>query len=97
MTPTQATDLERREYLSDMPERWRGVSQKLWKEPNLEMVALALRDLDLASALGNNGFTGAFYKAFSSLVLPQQLAGFFKERRMDNHLFSVQKIWKSGC
>ena len=66
MTPTQATDQERRDYLSDMLERWRGVSERSWKEPNLDMVALALRDLDPASAAGYDGFTRAFYKAFSS-------------------------------
>ena len=37
------------------------------------MVALALRDLDPASAPGNDGFTGAFYKAFSSHFSPTLL------------------------
>ena len=70
MTPTQATDQERRDYPFGMPERRRGASEKLWREPTLDMVALALRDLDPASALGNDWFTGAFYKAFSSHFSP---------------------------
>ena len=53
-----------------MPERWRGVSKKLRKEPNLDMVALALRDLDPASAPGHDGITRAFYNAFSSHFFP---------------------------
>ena len=70
MMPTQATDQERRYYLSDMPERWRGVLEKLWKEPNLDIVALALKEFDPASAPGDDGFTEAFYKAFSSHFTP---------------------------
>ena len=148
-----------------MPERWRGVSEKLWKEPNLHMVALALRELDPALAPGHDGLIGAFYKTFASpfspalldlirevgetgvlpaswcegmtrcvpkeqvciavskqrpitlltckikwltgvlklalndlasFVVPRQQVGFIKGRRMDDHLSSVQKIWKSG-
>ena len=37
------------------------------------MVALAPRDIDPPSAPGNDGFTGAFYKAFSSHFSPAVL------------------------
>ena len=66
MSPTPATDRQRREYLSNMTERWRGVASKLWKDPDLNMVLLALRELDPSSSPGHDGFTGAFYKQYST-------------------------------
>ena len=45
----------------------------LWREPDLNMVVLALRELDPLSALGHHGFTRAFYKQFSAHFAPSML------------------------
>ena len=70
MRPMLTPDLERKDYLNDMPKRWRGAGGKLWQQPSLSMVHEALGALDPASAPRYDGFIGAFYKAYSSRFAP---------------------------
>ena len=92
MRPTLTPDLERKEYLSDMPKRWRNAGKKSWQEPSLGMVHEALGALDPASAPGHDGFTGAFYKAFSSYFAPV-LLDVIREVGSTGHL---PKEWCEG-
>ena len=73
MRPALASGSERRAYLSGMPKCWRNAGTKLWWEPSLSMVHEVLGALGPASALGHDGFTGAFYKAYSSYFAPALL------------------------
>ena len=58
-------------YISDIPKQWQGAGKVLRRDRDLQMVMVALSELDPSSAPGPEGFSGGAFKTQLAPVMLQ--------------------------